>query len=238
MPKRWGERPQTLVGEHLTEVRTHGKHLLMPLSNGEVLHTHAMQYGSWQVGAPGMALRKDPKYVRLRLATDHHEAVFYHGPVVELLTDEEVRTHPRLSALGPDVMQEGFDRDEAARRVQAAAERPIGEAVLDQRVMSGVGNIFKSEGLFLAGIDPRRAAESVDRAALDRFWEAVIPLMWEATERFGKTRTTRPDLQAEGHLNYVYRRRGKPCLVCGTPVEMVRQPPHDRSTYFCPHCQS
>ena len=238
MPKRWGERPQQLIGEHLVRVETRGKHLLMPLSNGETLHTHGMQYGSWQVGAPAMEFRKPEKFVRLRLETAAHLAVFYHGPIVELLTAEELAVHPRLTALGPDLMAEDFDRDEAFRRVHAAGAQPIGAAVLDQRVMAGVGNIFKSEGLFLAGIDPRRPAAEVTRAELDRFWDVLVPIMWEGTKRYGRTRTTTPELQDEGQLNYVYRRRGKACHVCGTPVELIRQPPHDRSTYFCPTCQS
>lgn len=237
MPKRWGDRPATLVGQHLTDVRTRGKHLLLPLSGGETLHTHAMQYGSWQVGPPGMLYRKDPKYVRLRLATDAHEAVFYHGPVVELLTAEELAAHPKLNALGPDVMAPDFDRAEAFRRVQAAGTEPVGPVVLNQRVVAGLGNIYKSEGLFLARIDPRRPAASVSRAELERLWDAVIPLMWEGTERYGKTRTTTPALQEEGHLNWVYRRKNKPCLVCGTPIALVRLPPFERSTYLCPVCQ-
>src|SRR3712207_3850569 len=80
LPRRWGDRGTALRGARITAIETRGKHLLLRLSNGETLHTHAMQYGSWQVGTPGMTLRKDAKYVRLRLVTPTHEAVFYHGP--------------------------------------------------------------------------------------------------------------------------------------------------------------
>lgn len=237
LPKRWGERGSALIDAHITAVTTHGKHLLLHLSNGETLHTHAMQYGSWQIGERDMPLRKEAKYVRLRLVTPEHEAVFYHGPVIELLRPDELDNHGALLALGPDVMAADFDRDEAARRTQAAGERPIGDVVLDQRVMAGIGNIFKSEGLFLARIDPRRSAAEVSRAELDRFVDEVAPLMWRGTERYGKTVTTTPEQQAAGQLHYVYRRRGHACLVCGTKIEMVRQGELDRSTYFCPHCQ-
>jgi DNA-formamidopyrimidine glycosylase len=243
MPKRWGERPQSLVGEHVTGVETHGKHLLLNLSTGETLHCHGAQYGSWQVGERPLGLRKEEKHVRLRLATDAHEAVFFHGPTVELLTPEERAGHERLNSLGPDVMagtpaRSAFDRDEAARRVWAEGDRPISPTVLDQRVMAGVGNIYKSEGLFLAGIDPRRPAASVSREELDRFWDAVIPIMWEGTESWGRTKTTPPELRERGHTRWVYQRKGKPCLVCDTPVELVRLPPYDRATYLCPRCQS
>ncbi len=237
LPKRWGERGLALIGRHLSNVETRGKHLLLHLNNGETLHTHAMQYGSWQIGERSMALRKAATYVRLRLVTTAHEAVFYHGPVIELLTADELSNHGALLSLGPDVMSPTFDRDEAARRVHAAGERPIGDVVVDQRVVAGLGNIFKSEGLFLARIDPRRAAASVAWAELDLLWTELIPIMWKGTERYGKTTTTPPNMQQAGHLHWVYRRQRKPCLRCGTPIEMVRQGDLNRSTYFCPHCQ-
>jgi DNA-formamidopyrimidine glycosylase len=237
LPKRWGERGQTLIGEHITKVETRGKHLLLHLSNGETLHTHAMQYGSWQIGERGMALRKAGTYVRLRLVTTAHEAVFFHGPVIELLTADELANHSALLALGPDVMSPQFDRNEVARRVRAAGERSIGDVVLDQHVVAGLGNIFKSEGLFLAHVDPRRAAATITPAELNLLWDELIPLMWRGTERYGKTTTTPPELQQAGYLHWVYRRQRKPCLHCGTPIEMVRQGDLNRSTYFCPHCQ-
>ena len=236
-PKRWGDRPRVLVGAHLTAVTPRGKHLVLAFSNGRYVHTHALQYGSWQVGEAGMAYRKDPGYVRLRLTTAAHEAVFYHGPVVELLTEDELAADEGLNRLGPDVMAADFDRAEALRRLHAAGDRPLGEAVLDQGVVAGVGNIFKSEGLFLAGLDPRRPAASVTPAEAERIWDATLPLMWRGTEQYGPTRTTTPDLQAAGHDRYVYGRKGKPCLRCGTPVEVVLQGFGDRKTYFCPSCQ-
>lgn len=237
LPKRWGDRGDRLIGEHVTSIETRGKHLLLHLSNGETIHTHAMQYGSWQVGERGMALRKDPKYVRLRLQTNAHEAVFYHGPVIELLTAAELADHGALSSLGPDVMAAQFDRDEAARRVAVAGDRPIGDVVMDQRVMAGLGNIFKSEGLFLAGIDPRRTAASITRLELDRLWDQIIPIMWRGTERYGPTFTIPPELRAQGHERWVYGRKGKPCLRCGTPIQKIAQGDLDRATYFCPTCQ-
>ncbi len=237
MPKRWGDRPRTLVGAHLTGTETRGKHLLLPLSTGETLHCHGAQYGSWQVGEAPLDYRKSPGYIRLRLLTDRHEAVFYHGPTVELLTPEELAAHPRLNALGPDVMADGFDCARAARRLRAY-EGPIGPALLDQQAVAGVGNIYKSEGLFLARVDPRRDAATVTDEELDRLWDALIPLMWEGTKAYGPTRTTPPDLRAAGHDRWVYGRKGRPCLVCGTPIEKLAQPPFDRATYFCPVCQT
>ena len=245
MPKRWGDRPAGLVGQRLLEPRTHGKHLLLPLSGGETLHCHGAQYGSWQVGERPLELRKEARHVRLRLDTAEHEAVFYHGPTVELLTPDELADHERLNALGPDVMaptpdhEPGglFDRAEAARRIRGRGGEPVKPVLLDQRVVAGVGNIYASEGLFLAGVDPRRPAQDVTDAELDALWDAVHPMMWDGTTRWGRTQTTPPALREQGHTRWVYQRKGKPCLVCGTAVELVRLPPYDRATYLCPICQ-
>ena len=244
VPPRWRERARALVGGRITAVRTTGKHLFLrcdaPPAGGElVIHCHAMQYGSWQVGERGMVLRKEARYVRLRLATAAHEAVYYHGPVMEILTPAELAAHPAVAALGPDLLHAGFDRAEAAARIGADGGRPIGDAILDQRNVAGIGNIYKSEGLFLAAIDPRRPARQVSGAELERLWDALIPLMREGVgQQPGRTTTLPADLRAGGEYNWVYRRRRRPCFRCGTPVAMVRQGELARATYFCPSCQT
>jgi DNA-formamidopyrimidine glycosylase len=231
--RRWHERASELVGASVLEVEARGKHLLLHVSTGDVIHAHAMQYGSWQVGEAGLALRKEARYIRLRLRTAEHEAVYYHGPVMEILTPDELAAHPALAALGPDVMREEFDVREVARRLRRASDRAIGDAILDQRIVAGIGNIFKSEGLFLARIDPRLAADEVSIAAQRRLWRELRPIMHAAAERFGPT-TTR---SSGNDRHWVYRRRGRSCFTCGTPVEMIRQGELSRATYFCPRCQ-
>jgi formamidopyrimidine-DNA glycosylase len=115
---------------------------------------------------------------------------------------------------------------------------PAGSAVQDQRAVAGVGNIYASEGLFLAGVDPRRPAENVADDEWDRLWDALQPMMWDGTTRYGRTITVSPEGQARGETRYVYQRKGKPCLVCQTPVEKVALPPFERAAYLCPVCQS
>jgi endonuclease-8 len=232
-PRRWRERAAGLVGRSIVEVETRGKHLLIRLSTGDVIHAHAMQYGSWQVGEPGMALRKAPRFVRLKLRTGHHEAVYYHGPVMEILTQPEISTHESLAALGPDIMQETFDARDVGRRLRRDTDREIGDAILDQRIVAGIGNIFKSEGLFLARIDPRQPAGDVSSAARNRLWKALRPIMRASVDHIGPT-ITRP---AADERHWVYRRRGHPCLVCGSPIAMIRQGELLRATYYCPVCQ-
>ena len=236
-PARWRERAERLVGTRLQEVRTAGKHLMLDL--GEyVIHCHAMQYGSWQVGQPGMTLRKESRFVRLHLVTPAHEAAYYHGPVMEILTGHELATHGALIALGPDLLHESFDRHEVARRMRAAGARALGDAVLDQRIVAGIGNIYKSEGLFLAHLDPRRSARSVTAGELDDLWEVLIPLMRAGIAGFGRTTTLPADLLGNGQFNWAYRRRGQPCLRCGGTIAMLRQGELARATYFCPECQA
>jgi endonuclease VIII len=231
--RRWRDRAAGITGATIDAVETRGKHLLMQVSTGDVIHAHAMQYGSWQVGDPGMALRKPHRYVRLGLRTAEHHAVYYHGPVMEILTAEEFVTHPSLALLGSDIMGDDFDVDDVATRLRHAGNRQIGDAILDQRIVAGIGNIFKSEGLFLAGIDPRRPARRVPRIAQQRLWSALQPIMRASAESFGPTITR----DSDGDRYWVYRRRGRPCLVCGTPIDMVRQGELARATYFCPSCQ-
>lgn len=241
LPRRWNDRAAATIGQSVEKINTHGKLLLLHLSGGWTILCHAMQYGSWQVGEAGMTLRKEAKYVRLRLLTAHHEAVFYHGPIIELLTPTELALNQRLNLLGPDLMAPDFDRAEAWRRLQLPEYRdtPLGELVLNQHIMAGVGNIFKSEGLFLANLHPCRTIPSITRSELDLFWDKVIPLMWKSAERFGRTITLPLEVQAQhpGALHWVYARKDKPCLVCHTPIHKIYQGQLPRSTCFCPQCQ-
>ncbi|MGD8868588.1 MAG: DNA-formamidopyrimidine glycosylase family protein [Gemmatimonadales bacterium] len=237
LPRRWSERTVSLPGQHVVSVATHGKHLLLHLSGGFTLHCHALMYGSWQFGRPGMQLRKPEKNVRVRLVTADREAVFFNGPVVELLTEEELVAHEKLNALGPDVLHEDFDRDEAWRRLQAQAIRAIGDAVLDQTLVAGIGNIFKSEGLFLASINPLAPVAAVSRGQLERFWDVLIPIMNQSARRAGPIVTLDKSLRRNGERHWVYRRTGRPCYRCGTLIEMFRQGQLKRTTYRCPGCQ-
>lgn len=234
---------EVLEGRTLEAVDTHGKNLLLRISGGFTIRCHALMYGSWQVGEAGMTLRKPEKQVRLRLRTPEHEAVFFNGPVVDIMSDEELAKYEPVASLGPDVMKEDFDRDEAWRRLQRHAGTQIGPALLDQSIVAGIGNIFKSEALFAAGVDPRREVGYLSREELERIWDAVIPMMWASVDDEGPIRTTTEDLQARGRTLYVYRQTNKPCVGrpdgadCGGKVEQFRQGGNERTTWWCPSCQ-
>lgn len=238
LPERYRGQANVLVGQHIREVETRGKHLLLHLSIGLTILCHAMMYGAWQVGRPGMPLRQPARFVRLRLRTQLHEAVFFHGPVVDLLTPDQLANHRRLAALGPDLLKEDFNFEEAHRRVQAAGRREIGDVVLDQQVVAGIGNIFKSEGLFLGHIDPRRPAVSVTRSEADGLWQAVRPMLIGAAQGQDPVVTLPGDLRRTGEHYWVYSRAQRPCFLCGCLVAMVRQGQLERASYFCPNCQA
>lgn len=238
VPARWRDRAHHIRGAHLTRVHTHGKHLVLHFSSGWVVHTHAMQYGSWQIGPLGQELRKDGRFARLRLTTPRHEVVFFHGPVMEVLSLDEFAAHERFHSLGPDLLREDFSSNAVLAALHAQADREIGDAILDQRIVAGIGNIYKSEGLFLATIHPRRPANSIGARELEVFFDELIPLMQAGRLKYGMTVTLPPELQVEPWMrNWVYRRRGQPCFVCATAVELIRQGDLQRTTYFCPHCQ-
>ena len=236
LPSGHGGESRTLLGHHLTAVDTHGKHLLARLSDGRTLNCHGMLDGHWRVSPVGASQRPPEKSVCVRLRTAGHEALFVNGRVAELLTAEQLARHPRVAALGPDVMSPQFSYSEVWPRVHALGAE-IAEAIVNQNVVAGIGNIYKCEGLFLAGIDPRRPASDVTRDEVDDLWEALIPLMWHEADCVGRWTTLPDDLARTGEQHWVYGRRGRPCFRCGNGVRMVKQGRYRRTTFFCALCQ-
>ncbi len=158
-------------------------------------------------------------------------------PVVELLTAEELQAHKRLTALGPDILHPDFDRAEAWERLRRAEECPIGDALLDQRILAGIGNIFKSEGLFLAGLDPRVPLKLTSRSQLKRLWDRLIPVMLDNSRRSGLVVTLHRNLRRRGERYWAYRRTGRPCFRCNCMIEILPPGKLRRTTYFFSRCQ-
>ena len=216
-----------LSGDVVTEAVSRGKHLLVRTSGGMTVHTHLRMEGSWRV-RPAAERVRDSHRIRLLLANEKWQAVGYQLGVVELLpTAEEERV---TGHLGPDLLGSGWDSAEAMRRLTAEPERPIGEALLDQRNLAGIGNLYKAEVLFLRGIDPWRTVGSVpDLAAVA---ELARRLLDANKERIGQVTTGN---WRRGEETWVYGRRGLPCRRCGTEIRAEGQ--QDRITYWCPSCQ-
>jgi endonuclease-8 len=218
-----------LSGIAVLDVVARGKHLLIRLGDGRTLHTHFRMDGSWHLYRPGARWRGGPMHaVRAVLSTEEWTAVGYRLPVVDLLaTAEEAAL---LAHLGPDVLGPDWDPQEAVRRLAADPAREIGQALLDQRNLAGIGLIYQSESLFCVRVNPFTPVASVPD----------LPAVVSTAHRL-LTRNAPRASQAtkERRPHFVYARAGRPCLRCGSTVRTAKQgtPPRARDAYWCPDCQ-
>ena len=217
---RW---PQRLAGRAVRSVGTHGKHLFLHFDGDLVLHSHLGMTGSWRVSL------QERRWTRawIVLRAGRGWVAEHDGPLLELLTEGRVRFDQRLSALGPDVLASQFDSERfLARMAGDDPARPIGDALLDQRNLAGVGNIWKAEGCWEAALDPWRPLGRVTPAEAWSVIESLRPRMLRSAREGPRTIEPR-----------VYRRTGQPCPRCGTRIRAARQGDANRSTYWCPGCQ-
>src|SRR3954468_12720802 len=229
---RWDER---LKGRDVKAVDAHGKHLFLRFDGDLTLHSHLRMGGSWGVYPRGGRWHRGAHRAWLVIKTDAHDVVQFDGPVLELLTEARTRFDRRLAALGPDVLAPEFDGAEFLKRLRAAeAGRQIGDALLDQRIVSGIGTVWKSEGCFLAGLSPWRPIETVFDDEVMQVVRAIRPLM--ASSVAGRGRIVTYD-GAEGGTKWVFERSGLPCRRCHTPIRFRGQGDDNRNTFWCPECQ-
>jgi endonuclease VIII len=223
---RWPER---LAGRSVTEIRTHGKHLFLCFEGELTIHSHLRMTGTWGVYAPGSGPRP-PRSARLAwlvLERAGHQVMQFNGPLLELVTESRTRFDQRLAGLGPDVLADEFDFDRFLARLRADDHtRGIGDALLDQRNVAGIGNIWKSEGCWEAAVDPWRRVSSVTDEEARAIIAAVRPRMQHSAQN------GRMDGAAR-----VFRRNGRPCPRCGTKVLARGQGDDNRTTFWCPGCQ-
>ncbi len=223
-----------LSGRAVSEAVSRGKHLLTRVEGGLTVHTHLRMDGSWRIRRAGGYPPCDHR-VRLVLANEHWQAVGYLLGVVEVLpTAGEDRV---VGHLGPDLLGPDWDAAEAVRRLSAAPDRPAGEALLDQRNLAGIGNLYKAEVLFLRGISPWRPAGQVEDLA--GLVELARQLIDANKERAVQVTTGNP---APGAQTWVYGRAGRPCRRCGTPIRAEGfaargNATQERITFWCPACQ-
>jgi endonuclease-8 len=241
-----GPRVDRIVGATITEVLAAGKNLLIRFDSGLELRTHLRMRGTWHRYRPGEPWRRAPGQAVLVLEVPGAVAVCFDAPVVELFETRAEAIHPSLGRLGPDLLDAAFDADEARRRIRAPerAAMEIGSALLDQRALAGIGNVVKSEALFIDRVDPFARVADLDDATLDRLVATARRILVEsAARRRGPERVTTLDpttrrALAAGPL-WVYRRAGRPCGRCGTLIRSVQQGTDmPRTTYWCPACQN
>lgn len=217
-----------LTGSTIEVIDSRGKHLLMRFSSDLVVHTHMRMTGSWHLYRAGEVWTRPRQQARLVIEFGDRFAVCFNAPVVELLTSSREHAHSVLKELGPDVVADNpFDIREARRRsLLRPDDTPIGVVLLDQRVVSGIGNIYRSEILFAQKTSPWLPMGSVTDEAFAALMRSATQMMRAATHADG----LRP--------RFVYRRVGKPCRICGSPVRSRRLGDQPRTVYWCVTCQS
>jgi endonuclease-8 len=200
-----------------------GKNLIIEFSGDLHLHTHMKMSGSWHIYRPGERWQRPHRDMRIVIGTDDFVAVAFTVPVAEFHTSRSLARDPGHRRIGPDLLGETFDRDDALRRIREHPEKEIANVLLNQRVIAGIGNIWKSETLFDARIDPYTHVSDLNDDQLDRIISSALKLLRRS---------------ADGRSEFaVYSRGGDPCRRCGTPIRYRKQGEDARGTYWCPKCQ-
>jgi endonuclease VIII len=219
-----------LIGRTVSETVPRGKHLLTRFDDGTTLHSHLRMEGRWDVQAAGARWRRPSHEARVVLHTESHDAIGFSVLIDLVPTSDEGRL---VGHLGPDLLGPDWDAEEAVRRIAASPDTPVGEALLDQRNLAGLGNVYRAELCFLAGLDPHTPVGGVPD--LPRLVARAHRLIVANRDRPGRITTgdRRP-----GRRLWVYRRRG-PCLRCGSPIEVgeLGAEGEERVVWWCPRCQ-
>jgi endonuclease-8 len=220
----------SLAGRAVTETVPRGKHLLTRVEGGVTVHTHLRMDGSWRIGPPGRPARD--YRVRLVLANAEQQATGYLLGIVEVLAT--AAEHRAVGHLGPDLLGPDWDPGEAVRRLRAEPGRAAAEALMDQGNLAGIGNVYKSETLFLRGLSPWTPVGDVPD--LPAVVELACQLLEVNKERVDRVTT---GSRARGEQAWVYGRAGRPCRRCGTTIRRADQgpAPQERITFWCPRCQ-
>jgi len=241
------EATEGLAGQRVTGVEARGKNLLVHFEGGISLHVHLKMNGRVFVYPQREQRRPGPEAVVV-LDTEQQRVIVSAAPVARLIRTRDLVRDLHFRNLGPDLLAGEFELDEALTRLRMRKEVPLGEALMDQSAVAGIGNVWKSELCFNLKLDPFAPVEAASEAELRALLELARKQMKETVERKprripdpfaprGGTRHTRLNHRHGQKRQAVYERLGQPCYDCGTPIEMKRQGAHDRSTYYCPKCQ-
>jgi endonuclease-8 len=233
-----------IAGRLIERCEAAGKHVLIVFEGDLILRTHMRMNGSWHLYRHGERWWRGPQAMRVRVDTADWVAVAFDVPVAEFVTTKQLASTDPVAALGPDLLKPDFDRDEAIRRVRAAGALPIAQALLDQRLVAGIGNVYKSEVLFLAAVHPDTPASAVPQGAMERIMEIgrsllaanVVEGTPAAIQTYRSLRRTDRRSDPADSL-WVYSRAGQPCRKCGTAISSKKMGTDARTTYWCRNCQ-
>jgi endonuclease-8 len=213
-----------LGGATVTSIEPRGKHLLIETDRGLVAHSHLGINGGWRRVARPLADEWRIQRADLALVTAEN-VLLCRARTVELVRSAFVKSHPALQALGPDLLGATLDLDDIITRARRGdPNRPVADALLDQQIAAGIGNIYKNETLFFEKTDPHTPVGELDDETLRRLYTRARELL---TMSVGDRR----------HRMWVYRRRGRPCHACGIPISGELVMPLARQTFWCPRCQ-
>ena len=222
------EHLKRLSGTTVISVEPVGKHLVIRFDNGLALHTHMRMRGVWHVYRPGERWRRPAWQLKASLETADSVAVCFSAPIVELIRD----VASRVGHLGPDIVAEEWSPSAAVARARKLNEMPIGDVLLDQRVVAGIGNVYRCESLWSRRINPWKPVLELDDETLRELFDTARAAM--RANLAGGVRRRFP-----GYGNgAVHGRGGRPCARCGTPIRVRAMGDHARLVYWCPKCQS
>ncbi len=246
-----GPQVERVVGSTVVAVDAVGKNLLIRFSDGLALRTHLRMHGSWHRYRPGEPWRRPAGRAVLVLEVPGVVAVCFDAPAVELLETRAEHLHAPVARLGPDATADDFDREEALRRLRAPSRAGItaAEVLLDQRALAGIGNVYKSEVLFIERVDPFAPSADLDDETLGRLVDRARALLLANRETAVRVTTGTagggaPSVagaasgRPRGSRAWVYGRAGRPCLRCGTVIRALRHGDLPRTTYWCQRCQA
>lgn len=228
-----GAAATSLPGRTFKAIEARGKHLLMVLDDERVIHSHMGMTGSWHIYRPAESWQKPAHRSALSIECDAVCVVCFTPKLLEILTSTALRRHDYLGRLGPDLLAGPLSDSEMLARFRQANQLPIGEAVMNQTIVAGIGNVYKSEVLYCLRLHPLERVGDLRDEQLLEIAHTASEMM--AKNLSGRPRTTRYTL--DGGRFHAYGRGGEPCYTCGGAICVVRQGDLGRTTYFCSHCQ-
>jgi endonuclease-8 len=236
---------EPFTGQTITHIEARGKWLLIFFSRGNILATHMLMSGSWHIYRPGEAWQQKSGNARIILETADYVAVGFRIPLARMHTEHSLTRDRKIPRSDQDVLSESFNAITAANRLMARSNDELGEAMLRQDILAGVGNVFKSEICFLLGLSPFRIVATLSQAQVEEIVAMAQKLLaanvledsGDLVITFsGKHRRTTSNADP-GESLWVYGRKNEPCRRCGTPIQRALQGPNARSTYWCSTCQ-